>query len=851
DGGNTFNITDVSSQFKAHGNGMGRQNGEKLLVDPNNSNTLYCGTRWNGLFRSINAGQTWSRLSSLEVSTTPNENGISFVVADPSAGTEGGNSKRIFVGVSRTGTNLYMSNNAGGSFTALTGAPTNLMPQRAVLDGAGNLIVTYANGAGPHAHWSLPEPMDNGQIWKYNITNNAWTNITPANLQRAFGGITVDPNNSNRMVASTVNTYLPQDGGSWGDRIFLTTDGGVSWKDLFANGMTIDPNGSSWIYGHAIHWAGSVEFNPFNSNQVWVTSGNGIFVCDDITAAKTTWKFSVKGLEETVPLDIVSIPGAPLFSVIGDYDGFKHTDVAQFPPIHTPRMGTTTGIAYAALNTNYLVRVGDKIYYTTNQGSTWSQASTMNGKKGKVAVSANGGVILHCPETSNVTYRSTNNGSSWSTVNGLSMTEALPVADPVNTNKFYAYNPASGTMLLSTDAGANFTSAGNAGSGGSKIVRTVPGKEGHLWVALYNGGLTRSTNSAQTFSKIANVSYCAAVGLGKAAPGASYHTLYIWGTVNNVVGVYRSTDEGASWTRINDDAHEYGGPGNGQFVIGDMNTYGRVYMSTAGRGIAYADLQTAQSPTVSLTAPLNNATICQGKAMTLTATAADADGQISKVEFYDGTQLIASINQVPYTYLWARPTIGSHSITAKAYDNEGTSTSSAAATISVFSSPEVTITSPTGSSYSGNTIEFTADVVSQDISKVLFYDNNILVAEDAQSPYSTTIAQLTTGSHVLKVIAMNSNNCADTATVSLDIVTSTIDNNLENQITLYPNPFNTRVNVALKGQFDYEIYDVTGMKVAYGVGSNDTAIGFCLGKGLYLLKVIQEDKHHTVKIEKE
>lgn len=40
--------------------------------------------------------------------------------------------------------------------------------------------------------------------------------------------------------------------------------------------------------------------------------------------------------------------------------------------------------------------------------------------------------------------------------------------------------------------------------------------------------------------------------------------------------------------RVNDDAHEFGGPANGQFVMGDVNIYGRVYMSTAGRGIMYA-----------------------------------------------------------------------------------------------------------------------------------------------------------------------------------------------------------------------------------------------------------------------
>ena len=56
--------------------------------------------------------------------------------------------------------------------------------------------------------------------------------------------------------------------------------------------------------------------------------------------------------------------------------------------------------------------------------------------------------------------------------------------------------------------------------------------------------------------------------------------------MDNVLGVFVSDDKGESWSRVNDDAHEYGGLANGEFVMGDMNTYGVVYMSTAGRGVA-------------------------------------------------------------------------------------------------------------------------------------------------------------------------------------------------------------------------------------------------------------------------
>lgn len=126
-------------------------------------------------------------------------------------------------------------------------------------------------------------------------------------------------------------------------------------------------------------------------------------------------------------------------------------------------------------------------------------------------------------------------------------------------------------------------------SWGSNLERSVPGFEGHLWIPQYTNGLVRSINGGKAFTKIASVLEASAVGVGKAAPGKTYPTLYIWGKVGLLTGVFRSIDEGLTWTRINDDAHEWGGTGNGNFVVGDMNVYGRVYMSTVGRGIVYVD----------------------------------------------------------------------------------------------------------------------------------------------------------------------------------------------------------------------------------------------------------------------
>jgi xyloglucan-specific exo-beta-1,4-glucanase len=587
--GNSFTETIVTSQFKAHGNGMGRSNGERLAIDPNNSNILFCGTRRNGLFKSTNGGTTWTNVGSFPVSTTSNDNCICFVIFDGSSVT-GGVTQTIYAGVSRTGSsNLYKSTDAGATWVAVSGATTTYMPQRAVLASDKTLYITYASHEGP---WNITA---GGQISKLNTTSGTWTNITPSAFTSnvGFGGISVDPSNSQRIIASSMNLYWTQynynGSGVYGDRLFLSTNGGTSWTDLVGSSfITLNANGCTWFPGQSIHWTGDIQFDPFNTARASVISGNGIFTCDNVNTYPTTWKFDAKGLEEVVPLDIVSVPSGPLMTVIGDYDGFKHTDVSVYAPQHSPTTGTSTGITYASGNTQKLVRVGNDMFYTTNQGTSWTKTASISGQKGRVALSFDGNTILHCPEGSSTTYRSTNNGSSWSTCNGISIKDAFPVSDPVTNNKFYAYNTTSGAVLVSTDGGANFTTAGTTSTGGSQIIRTAPGLAGHLWIALKWGGLRRSTDGGKTFTTPSSaVTVCDAVGLGAKAIGANYFTIYIWGTINGVKGLYRSTDEGATWTRVNDDAHEYGGPGNGQFVIGDMNTFGVVYMSTVGRGLVY------------------------------------------------------------------------------------------------------------------------------------------------------------------------------------------------------------------------------------------------------------------------
>jgi hypothetical protein len=83
-------------------------------------------------------------------------------------------------------------------------------------------------------------------------------------------------------------------------------------------------------------------------------------------------------------------------------------------------------------------------------------------------------------------------------------------------------------------------------------------------------------------------------------------------------------------------------------------------------------------PTVSLTYPGNNATFGAPASITLTANAAatSTNGVILKVEFYDGTSKLGEDLTSPYSYIWNNPSLGAHTITAKAITKLGVSKTS-------------------------------------------------------------------------------------------------------------------------------------------------------------------------------
>ena len=152
---------------------------------------------------------------------------------------------------------------------------------------------------------------------------------------------------------------------------------------------------------------------------------------------------------------------------------------------------------------------------------------------------------------------------------------------------------------------------------------------------------------------------------------------------------------------------------------------------------------TNQSPTVSLTAPTEGASYTAPAAFTLAATAADADGTIAKVEFYEGTTKLGEDVSAPYAFSVSGRGAGSYTYSARATDDLGATANSTAVTVTVTSPnqpPVVTLTAPAdGSLYTAPvTITLTANATDGDgsVSKVEFYQGTTKVAEVFSAPFT-------------------------------------------------------------------------------------------------------------------
>lgn len=660
DAGETFEEIDVTDLIQVHGNGYGRQCGEAIAVDPDNPDILYCGgdatSGTSGLIMSEDGGDTWKPVEGYgkldlfkneinwptwtdhKVKTTADKydnaaNGVATI------SITGG---KVYVGTSITGdTNMHVADVGSDDFTPLSAdLPTAYFPSRINLDADGNLLISYIAG--------LAFDGSAGGAYKYNPTTGTVTDISPS--ANGFGSVFSDPNDANKLIATTCGLWYSQmwtadawdrDAVAWGDRFFKSTDGGATWTSMTPGNTVgwggpleaeyLQDGGHSWIRDKAIHWAGAIVLDPRNSDKFFITSGNGIFACDDTWDECPQIYFAADGIEEVVALDMTSVPGGDVYSAIGDYDGFDHAaddSATQYTPSMsklTDGSASTGAIAYCPSNPDVMVRCAENAgrgYYTTDGGKTWTILDgAISGAKAAINQLEDGSYRIFLTAEGKITYTDDFGGSWTNATTADTLNKTWVTVDAENPqyvyaygyyyNQYYFYSKPSATiedaryiLMVSDDYGATFSSAQTLCQYDEcdAAYRIAYLGEGTIAVAAGYYGAYLVTDYGKTVTKMDNVNYCKTMGYGAPEKEGDLNTLYMWGkpTDTDPEGIYRSTDSGETWVAINLE-HAYGGTGNGNFLVGDMNTFGTVYMSTVGCGIVRGTLTGSKPPVITTT----------------------------------------------------------------------------------------------------------------------------------------------------------------------------------------------------------------------------------------------------------
>ncbi len=583
------------------GNAQNRIGGERLAVDPTNSDIVWFGSRTEGLLVSTDGSQTWSAVPAIPIPPTAEgaqPTGVKWVVA-----SEFG----VFVGVANDGVYQLVGNPSSPSeMTAKKLWSSAGVPMDAEIGRDGVLWVAEQ------------EPPF---VYRFDSATAALLDVSP-NSGKRFASIAVDPLDPSRVLVARQGI---SDSGLW-----RTTDSGQGWENVRAKTSCEQ---IPWLddYKDRFLSAGSMAFDP--SGELWFPEGFAMWRSTDLDDGELTFECETLGIEELVSNDVLVTPAGSVVSAHWDRGTFRHTDGTIGGAIQGPvtEFISVWDIDWSPADPDFVVAIAadhrfccedsSDAYpsgYSTDGGKTWTKfASYSSGNHpyklrfGNIAVSASDTSTLVWLPTFNLSPQfSQDQGATWTEVI-LPGTEEMEVdgtnrggshttfflnrkvlaADRVAPDTFYLYHGDFG-VYRSTDGGRSWVLMANEGLPiGSPIghfhtqLETVPGEEGHLFFAT--GPLDQgvwpayeSLDGGETWTELAGTGEVTAIGFGAPSSAEDPTTVFLAGELNGERGLWRSVDGAVTWSLIS------AAPGGNylpiQAITGHPQDFGTVYVAFGG-----------------------------------------------------------------------------------------------------------------------------------------------------------------------------------------------------------------------------------------------------------------------------
>ena len=483
----------------------------RLVIRPNHPNELLAALGYSGLYRSTNAGQSWSLLASGKCDE------VVFTFTGDTA----------FAIVSGTG--LMRSTNGGANFLAFgTGLGSFVRSQF-------DLCLSSPNVMFAANHVS-------GTVNVYKSTNYGanWTQLSMPSGFQSQGGqawydlyLKINPRNPNKVYIGTIDVYRSTDGTN-----FTNITNGYS-------------GGSVHVDQH------NLFFHPTDENTFFVCNDGGIW---RTTNNGTSFTNMNQNLTLTQFYRIAASPFNPGRILGGTQDnGTQQT-------FSTLNWAAAFGGDGGEVCFNHMVAndqniIGETqnggLVRTTNGGTSWSNST--NGINTGENVAWVAPIIKHPNISSQFfvsrqrVYLTTDYGASWSAisgnVNGSSAVREMAISES-NANIMYATSGAS--AFLSTDGGVNWTIK-SSGLPGRTITSVYinPTNENIAYLTLSGfgaGKVYKTTNMGNNWISVSG-------NLPDTPVNDFYYYRYDVLNPNTYfvatdIGVFLSQDDGASWTEL-------------------------------------------------------------------------------------------------------------------------------------------------------------------------------------------------------------------------------------------------------------------------------------------------------------
>jgi len=174
-------------------------------------------------------------------------------------------------------------------------------------------------------------------------------------------------------------------------------------------------------------------------------------------------------------------------------------------------------------------------------------------------------------------------------------------------------------------------------------------------------------------------------------------------------------------------------------------------------------------PSVTLTSPTNNTVIIAGSNLNITATASDAAGTVTQVQFFQGSTSIGIVTNSPYSLTWSNVTAGIYSLSAQVTDDQGLMATSQVVSVIADIPPSVTLTNPVnGALIAANTnilLAASASDADGTVARVEFFQGTNSLGVATNAPFNLTWSNVPPANYALTARATDNNGITTTSSV--------------------------------------------------------------------------------------